>query len=115
MNTKRMTIAVMASILFGIFCAWGSTMVQIPGMVVTLPLLATIFYNRVLIGFMVGLAEHVSMLKDRLPNAALRGALIGAIVSIGVMLPGGLEAAALLVFGALYGAIVDVVATKYGG
>lgn len=109
-----MLIALGISILFGLFCAYGTTMVQIPGVIVTMSLLGMIFYNRVLIGFMVGLAGHMSLLKSKLPNAALRGALIGAIVSIAIMIPGGSGAAILLVFGAAYGAIADVVATKFG-
>ena len=113
MNWKRLLIALLVAALGGIFCAYGTTMADIPGLVVDTPLLATIFYGRFMIGLLVGLAGGVVLIAGTLKNAALRGAILGAIMSVGLGFYGGMEL--LVIFGALYGIIADVLATKFAG
>jgi len=105
-----MIIALVVASIFGVFCAYGTSMVEIPGFEVTMPYLLTIFYSRVLIGFVVGLAEHQTILKNRLFNAALRGAIIGAILSVVISFYGG--AIPFISAGIIYGIITDILATK---
>jgi hypothetical protein len=74
-----------------------------------MPYLYTIFYARLMIGFVIGLSENVKFLKGNLSNAALRGAIWGAIMSITISFYGG--AVVFIGAGIVYGIITDVVAT----
>jgi len=112
MEMKRLAIAIVVGILSGIFCAYGTTMANVPGLVVDFGLLATIFYNRLLIGLTVGLAGGIILVKGEMLNAALRGLILGALVSIGISFYGGSEI--LILFGMTYGLVADVLATRFG-
>ena len=109
MNSKRMLIAVIISALFGVFCAYGTSTVEIEGLDVTLPYLLTIFYARLLIGFFVGLADNMNPLQGKYKNAVLRGAIFGLIASIVISFYGGGEF--FIIAGIIYGIITDVIAT----
>ncbi len=113
MNWKRLLIALVIAAIGGAFCAYGTTMIEIPGLVVDTPLLATIFYGRLMIGLLVGLAGGVVLIKGELKNAALRGAILGAIMSVGLGFYGGMGV--MVIAGTVYGLIADVLATKFGG
>ncbi len=112
MGMKRLAIAIVIGMLAGIFCAYGTTVANVPGLVMTMPLLAMIFYNRLIIGLTVGLAGGVILVKGKMLNAALRGVVLGAIVSIGISFNGGGEL--LILFGMVYGLVADLLATKFG-
>lgn len=112
MGTKRLAIALVVGMLAGIFCAYGTSMANVPGLVVDFGLLAMIFYNRLLIGLVVGLAGSIVLVKGKMLNAALRGVILGALVSIGISFYGGGEI--LILFGMIYGLVADVLATKFG-
>jgi hypothetical protein len=107
---KRMAIALALAAVFGYFCALGTSAVEIPGFEATLPYLLTVFYSRLMMGFTIGFAGGVKLLKGEARNAALRGAVIGGIVSVGIAFYGG--AAVLIPFGMVYGLLTDLIATK---
>jgi hypothetical protein len=111
-NWKRMAISLVLAAIFGIICAYGTSTVDIPGVVITFPLLVTIFYARLLIGFVIGISEQIQILKGEMSNAALRGAIMGAIVSIVVSMFGGGEI--MIAAGIVYGIIIDILATRFG-
>jgi len=113
MNWKRLIIALVIAALAGALCAYGTTMADIPGLIVDTPLLATIFYGRLMIGLLVGLAGGVAIINGELKNAALRGAILGAVMSVGLGFYGGMEI--MIIAGAAYGLIADVLATKFAG
>ena len=115
MNWKRLVIALAVGALCGMFCAYGTSELdpEEMGFGITTALLATTFYNRLLIGLVVGLAGGIVLLKGQLANAALRGIILGAVVSVAIGFYGGMEI--LVLFGALYGLIADVVATRLAG
>jgi hypothetical protein len=110
MNAKRVAIATVIGFLCGLFCAYGTLKMDDPGFVVTAGLLASIVYNRVLIGFVVGIGDGIKL------HPVLRGALIGIIVTMAMSIipivdgpaAGGLT---LIGFGIVYGIIADVVAS----
>ncbi|MEW6528381.1 MAG: hypothetical protein AB1391_00685 [Candidatus Micrarchaeota archaeon] len=115
MNTKRILIATAIGLLCGLFCAYGAKMMADSGganFVVTTGILASIVYNRVLIGFFIGIGDSIKL------HPVLRGAAIGVIITMAMsIIPivdgnviGGLP---LLAFGIVYGVIADVVATKF--
>lgn len=47
-NTRRIKISLALGVIAGVICLYG-TMTSIPG-VLTIPILATIFYDRILLG-----------------------------------------------------------------
>jgi len=118
MNTKRMIIALILGALAGLFCVYGTKMAGERGnftFPITTGLLVSTFYSRVLIGFVIGLVGDVKI------KAVTRGALMGIIVGLAMALfpffdmeTGGTKGALIiLVFSAIYGIIIDVVATKF--
>ena len=111
-NWKRMLIALFFAGVFGVFCAMGTATVEIPGFVVTLPYLLTIFYARLLIGLVIGLSEHVRIISGEMKNAALRGGIFGAIVTVVIAFYGGTEI--FILSGIIYGIITDALATRFG-
>ena len=113
MNNKRVAIALAVGLAAGLFCAYGTVMLAEKGQAnfpVTAGILASIVYNRLLLGFIVGIADHIKL------NCVLRGAIIGAIVSLAMsiipLVDGqGLGSLILVAFGVVYGIIADVLAT----
>ena len=112
LNRKRLALALLFGFLFGLLCAYLATIRQpIP---LTPLLLAAAVYTRTLAGFFIGLLEKLKCLKNKTWNALLRGALIGFLVSVPLALPYGIKAAlGFSVFGAIYGAITDYLATRF--
>ena len=105
-NTRRIKISVGLGVVAGTICLYG-TVTSIPG-VLTLPILATIFYDRVLLGFVVGIAYGLKI------HPLIRGAIIGAVVSLLIAIPSGITGGALLMgAGVVYGIIIDIVATRF--
>ncbi|ODS37294.1 MAG: hypothetical protein A7316_01880 [Candidatus Altiarchaeales archaeon WOR_SM1_86-2] len=116
MNTKRILIATAIGLLCGLFCAYGTVMMVDKGgldpELATTGSLAFIVFNRILIGLVVGFADRIKL------NCVLRGAVIGAVVSLmlGIfpLLNGDITSALTVIgFGVVYGVIADVVATKF--
>jgi hypothetical protein len=112
LSLKRMGIALLVAAFFGAGCAYGTSTVEIPGFTVTMPYLLTIFYSRLMIGLVIGLAGEVKLMKKEPQNSLLRGGLAGAIVSIGISFYGGAEI--LTAAGIVYGIITDFLATRFG-
>ncbi len=110
LNAKRMIISLVLAAFFGFFCAYGTSMVEIPGFEVTMGYLATVFYARLMIGFVIGLSGGLVLVKGAMRNAALRGAVMGAVMSVIIGLYGGMEV--FVAAGIVYGIVTDVVATK---
>ncbi|MEM4251139.1 MAG: hypothetical protein QW828_04840 [Candidatus Bathyarchaeia archaeon] len=112
MKAKRMMISLLAAGLFGILCAYGMLNIQIPGFQVTMPYLLTAFYSRLLIGLVIGVAWDIKLIKSEIWNSIVRGAVLGAIMSVGISFYGG--AHILIPFGMIYGAVTDFLATRFG-
>ena len=111
MNGKRIVIAIGIASVFSLFCAYGTSTVDIPGFDVTIPYLLTIFYARVLIGIFIGISEDISPLKSKYKDAVVRGGLFGIIASIVIAFYGG--AAMFIGAGIVYGILTDVIATRF--
>ena len=115
MNNKRVAIALTAGLAAGLFCAYGTVLMVKKGQAnfpVTAGILASIVYNRLLLGFIVGIADRIKL------NCVLRGAIIGAIVSLALsimpLVDGQSMGSLMLVaFGVVYGIIADVLATVF--
>ncbi len=82
------------------------------GFQTTIQYLLTIFYNRLLIGFVVAFSESIKILNKDPHNSILRGSLIGAVVSVALFIQTG--SPSFIPAGIVFGAIADFLATKYG-
>jgi len=65
-----------------------------------------IVYNRALIGVVIGIADDINL------NPALRGAVIGVVVSMAMAIFSAEGMLALLGFGLTYGVLIDVVTSS---
>lgn len=122
---KRFFIAVPLGIVFGFLCAWFASSSN-PGLWWT-PLMWTLVTDRFLIGLVVGLAGVYTrhpIFGFRCPPA-LRGFVLGALVSLPIATGGMMSTVpdmgpweifwASIIAGAVYGLIIDLVATKFAG
>jgi hypothetical protein len=106
LNIRRIKISTALGALAGIVCLYG-TMTSLPG-VLSIPILATIFYDRILLGFVVGISYGVKI------HPLIRGAAIRAVVTLLIAIPSSIIGGALLMgAGIAYGIIIDLVATRF--
>jgi len=109
-NKKRLTIALIAGVITGGYCAGSVLLFPPPNVKPELWFVSMIFYSRVLQGFVIGIADGIRL------RPAIRGAVFGLIFSLMLSIvpfSGGnmVGAAMLLIFGIIYGIITDAVAT----
>jgi len=115
MNTKRILIATVIGLLAGLFCAYGTIWMADKGELgfpLTAGMLSVIIYNRILLGFVVGLADGIKL--HPVPRGALLGIGVGMAMSIMSIADGDVMGGInLLGFSVVYGIIADVAATKF--
>ena len=129
--TKRLLISSMLGLLFGFLCFFGFTKSPEAPIALTVwsysnPMLWMVILNRFMIGAFVGISGFITlhpMFKFR-ACPVLRGAKVGIMISLllamGVFLSPESEGTwkafwSILGAGALFGAVIDVIATKYAG
>nr|QNO49462.1 hypothetical protein OCBBGKCP_00019 [Methanosarcinales archaeon ANME-2c ERB4] len=105
MNVKRFVIATILGILCGLFCMYG-TMTAFPEFAADTLFLIGIVYNRALIGVVIGISDNINL------HPAIRGAVIGVVVSMAMAIFSAEGMLAVLGFGLVYGVLIDVVTTK---
>lgn len=103
-NYRRIVIAIVLGAVFGIICVYGTmTSIQLSPII-----LATILYDRVLLGVVIGIAYGLDL------HPLIRGGTLGAIVSLEIAIPSGIAGGALLLgAGIVYGILIDMIATKF--
>jgi hypothetical protein len=112
-DIKRMMTALILGATFGLFCAWATSTAPIPAEWLTIEFLIYIWYNRLILGFIIGYAENMKFIESKYGNAAIRGAILGTTISIILVIIPGLPAISYLWAGTIYGIIIDIVATKF--
>ncbi|MGY5852161.1 MAG: hypothetical protein RTU92_01185 [Candidatus Thorarchaeota archaeon] len=110
----RLWKSIVLGALLGIFCiiGVGTRIGFIPENTL---FLIGMWYNRVVMGFLVGLAGDLTLLKSKTPNSLLRGALLGLFVSLAISLSSGFRDGPALFAGIAYGIIIDVLVTYKKG
>ncbi|MBN2250612.1 MAG: hypothetical protein JW724_00875 [Candidatus Altiarchaeota archaeon] len=109
-NKKRLKIALVSGALLGIVCIAGVGLrMGFEGN--ELFLLAT-WYNRVIMGLVIGLAGGLTVIRGRF-NPVVRGLLLGTMISLALFLSTELRDPLGFTAGIAYGPIIDVVASKY--
>ncbi len=106
MNKRRILISLLAGALLGVVCIVGAQL-RYSNQLETVYLLS-FWFNRVLIGLVIGLASRCSTL----PKALIRGAIFGAFVSFAFYSSTGFYDMTGFIAGIVYGVIIEFAAFK---
>jgi len=110
MKLKRIIIAIITGSILGIFCIIGvSKRLGLPGNEL---FLFAIWYNRFLMGTVIGVASDLKIIKTKW-NVLLRGGILGLMVTSAFFLSTGFRDVPSFFAGIVYGLIIDYVATKF--
>ena len=106
MFTKRMKICLITGALLGIVCIVGASVRS--GFQSEPYFLFSLWYNRVIMGLVIGLSGR----GIKLLNVVIRGAVLGLIVSFAFYSSTGFTDVVSFLAGILYGVIIEAVAFK---
>ena len=114
-NYRRIGIATIAGAILGILCIIGVG-ARIPGGIESnIIFLIGMWYNRVIMGLLIGFAGDLILVKSdsekNLINAAVRGLIFGILVSSAIFLSTEFRDFPALLAGFAYGVIIDIIAT----
>ncbi len=107
MFTKRMKICIITGAILGIFCIVGASIRS--NFQSDTNFLFALWYNRLLMGLVIGLAGK----KTAWPKIIGRGALFGLIVSFAFYISTGFNDTVSFLAGIIYGIIIEYIAFKY--
>ncbi|MBD3230419.1 MAG: hypothetical protein GF329_19725 [Candidatus Lokiarchaeota archaeon] len=117
MNVKRLIISVILGVVFGILCATGAFILfqentEIPNLIIYV---TGAFYNRVIMGFLIGFADRLKIYKDKenIINSIIRGAVLGIIVSVGFAFFNVTLNVNFFIMGIIFGILNDIISTKF--
>ncbi len=108
MLTKRMKVSLITGAVLGVVCIVGASIRSDFGL--DAAYLFAFWYNRLLMGFVIGLLDG----KMGLPKVLYRGAGIGLIVSFAFYSSTGFGDIVGFIAGIIYGVIIEFIAIKYG-
>lgn len=108
MISRRMKISIIMGIILGIFCIIGASIRS--GFQSDTVYLFSLWYNRLVLGIMIGLTPH----KDNFQMSLARGAVLGLIVSFAFYSAIAFQDVISFLAGIVYGMIIEAVAFKYG-
>ncbi|WP_070364467.1 hypothetical protein [Halodesulfurarchaeum formicicum] len=111
MNQRRLAIGVLTGAFLGLFCIVGvGTRIGFAGNEL---FLFAMWYNRVVMGLVIGLAGGLVLVESRY-NVLLRGLLLGLVVTAAIAFTSEFRDWPSFFAGLVYGPIIDWVATRYG-
>ncbi len=109
-NKRRVILGVLAGALLGILCIIGvGWRIGFEG---NWMFLFSMWYNRVVMGLLIGLAYYVELIKSD-KNYILRGLVLGLVVTSAITFTSEFRDWPSFLAGIAYGPIIDLVATKY--
>jgi len=108
MLSKRMKVSLVMGAILGVVCIVGALIRSEAYLNATY--LFSFWYNRLLMGMVIGLTVETA----RIPKALARGALIGFFVSFAFYSATSFLDPIGFVAGIFYGVIIEFVAKKYG-
>lgn len=106
-NIKRMIICLILGALAGVYCAFASAAFNR----ISISYMIYLWYNRLILGFVISIAENITIINNKRGNSVIRGALIGFIISLIIIIISGLAAISYLIVGIIFGALIDLLAT----
>ena len=106
---KRMRISVTTGAFLGVFCIIGvGSRIGYAGNEL---FLLGMWYNRVVMGLIVGLSKDIIIIENR--NTLVRGLIIGTLVTTAIFLSTSFKDTPSYFAGVAYGIIIDYIATRY--
>ncbi|MFO7952143.1 MAG: hypothetical protein R6U91_04995 [Bacillota bacterium] len=108
MLTQRMKVSLVTGAILGVVCIVGVSIRS--GFDLNAFYLFAFWYNRLLMGFVIGLLDG----KLGLPKVLYRGMGIGLLVSFAFYSSTGFGDPVGFIAGIIYGVIIEYVAFKYG-
>jgi len=115
-DLKRIGLATLTGAVLGIFCILGATG-RVGGWTGNEMLLIGLWYNRLIIGLLIGFAGTLQLIKkgnnSKWLNSTLRGAILGLLVSLQFYLSTNLLDFLSFFAGILYGIIIDLLCTMF--
>lgn len=113
-NVKRIVLAILIGAVLGIFCILGAGG-RVGGWTGNEILLIGLWYNRVIMGLLIGFAGDLKLIKKgnnvKWLNSIVRGAILGFLVSLQFYLSTNLLDLLSFLAGIVYGIIIDVSCT----
>ncbi len=109
---KRLGLALITGIILGIFCVIGAAFRL--GWQGNQLLLFSLWYNRVIMGLLIGLAGGMVIFQGKL-NWLIRGAGLGLAVSAAYFFTAGAQDWVSFLAGVVYGVIIEFILQKYAG
>lgn len=109
---KRVFISILLGAFLGIFCIIGvGARLGFEGNSV---FLFAMWYNRVIMGLVIGLSDRIVLIKNSTFNSVLRGLVLGTLVTAAIFLSSEFHDVPSFFAGIVYGIIIDAIATKLG-
>ena len=116
MNVKRIGFATIIGAILGILCILGASG-RVGGWIGNEVLLIGLWYNRVVMGVLIGFAGDLILIKNENRsewlNTALRGAFFGLLVAMQFYLSTVFLDLLSFLAGIAYGIIIDFLSTKF--
>jgi hypothetical protein len=109
--SKRLNTSLIAGAVLGVVCIAGLA-VRSGGLAGKELYAVALWYNRVIMGLVVGLAGAWQIVQTP-ANRYLRGALVGLLISAAFFLSTGMRDVVSFLAGIVYGLIIEVVAYRY--
>ncbi|TFG10358.1 MAG: hypothetical protein EU535_08320 [Promethearchaeota archaeon] len=113
-NIKRIGLATVLGAVLGIFCILGAGG-RVGGWIGNEILLIGLWYNRVIMGVIIGFAGDLELIKSgksaKWGNPILRGIILGLLVSLQFYLSTSFLDLLTFLAGIMYGIIIDLVST----
>lgn len=111
METRRILIATITGALLGVFCIVGVGYRL--GFEGNWTFLLATWYNRVLMGFLIGAASDFEVISSK-KNKYVRGLIFGTLVTSALFLSTQFRDLPSFFAGIVYGVIIDYTATRWG-
>ena len=115
-NLKRIGISTLFGAILGIFCILGASG-RIGGWTGNEILLIGLWYNRVIMGLLIGFAGDLYLIKTenhlKWANTALRGAILGFLITLQFYLSTNLLDLPTFLVGIVYGIVLDLLSTLF--
>ena len=113
-SLKRIGLATVFGAILGIFCILGASG-RVGGWTGNEVLLIGLWYNRVIMGLLIGFAGDLKLIKNgnrsKWLNSTLRGIILGFLVSLQFYLSTSLLDLPTFIAGIVYGIIIDLLST----
>lgn len=106
-NTKRLIICLVLGAITGLFCAFATAATN----KVSIEFMIYIWYNRLILGFVISIADKIKIIKNERGNSIIRGVILGILISMILIIIPGLAAISYLFAGIIFGALIDLIST----